>query len=46
MFDDSTLKLNGIPNGVFVDTYIPSPDTDATDNELLEMVEFIKKHLA
>jgi hypothetical protein len=42
MFDDSPLKLNRIANGVLVDTYIPCDEIDATDRELLRVIESIR----
>jgi hypothetical protein len=42
MFDDSPLKLNRIPNGVLVDTYIPSKEIDAADSELLKIIDIIR----
>jgi TFIIF-interacting CTD phosphatase-like protein len=45
MFDDSPLKLNRIPNGFLVDTYIPCAETDASDRELLQVMEAIRKKI-
>jgi hypothetical protein len=45
MFDDSPLKLNHIPNGVLVDTYIPCEEIDNSDRELLRVQEIIRRKM-